>query len=539
MPEIASPSIHIPDDPQKGECDEGSESRRASLCLSYAATAQERQFDLSAMDAVHGIPEFARQAGIQIVAPADDLGGISTPAIHGNLDVRVALRRLLVGTDLEIASDDGAVITLRRIKPAKQSGNPIGSSLRSVDDRKRLLDRAGTESQDLAEIVVTAQKRSERLQDVPVSISVLMGAQLDASTFLNTKDALNSVPGLATLTDQNSGGTVLSLRGVSSTGAQFAGTTPIAYYLDGVPFALVRSALVPDANIYDLQRIEVLEGPQGTLYGASALNGVIRILTNDPDLANFDFKARVGTSDTYHGGGNYEGDVAINVPIIDNLLAARFVAGEDYQSGWIKTDASSQSNDTKVENERLKIAAQPTDSLSIGLSAWHSQVISGGPAYSDSSYNLQTPYPFPDSNTFNTFGLNIDYSLPYFTISSKSSYLAYNNSGYVDFSVFSFDFGLQNNDTTHVYSEELNLTSKGEGPWKWSAGTFYRDARDYTHQSFVFHPQPATFGDAFSDTSESAAVYGEVGAPFFKIIWSCRPAYDTFMTMRVPSRKYR
>src|SRR5712672_228735 len=87
----------------------------AMLCVVSTGWAQERKFDVPASDAVHAIPEFARQAGLQIVAPADGLEGVSTPPIKGSLDVRAALKRLLIGTGLEIASDDGTIITLRRV----------------------------------------------------------------------------------------------------------------------------------------------------------------------------------------------------------------------------------------------------------------------------------------------------------------------------------------------------------------------------------------------------------------------------------------
>src|SRR6266853_3702790 len=87
----------------------------AAVCVSHAVWAQEKSFDVPASDAVHAIPEFARQAGLKIVAPADGLKGINTPAIKGALDARAALKRLLVGTGLEIASDDGTGITLRRL----------------------------------------------------------------------------------------------------------------------------------------------------------------------------------------------------------------------------------------------------------------------------------------------------------------------------------------------------------------------------------------------------------------------------------------
>src|SRR6185503_12682397 len=97
--------------------------------------------------------------------------------------------------------------------------------------------------------------------------------------------------------------------------------------LDSVPFGFVRSSILPDTNVYDLDRVEVLRGPQGTLYGASAQNGVVRVLTHEADPDRFELKARTAVSATDGGGGNYRGDLAVNVPLIERKLAARAVLG--------------------------------------------------------------------------------------------------------------------------------------------------------------------------------------------------------------------
>src|SRR6202000_1255197 len=115
----------------------------------------------------------------------------------------------------------------------------------------------------------------------------------------------------------------------------------------------LRSSVEPDANTYDLNRIEVLRGPQGTLYGASALNGVVRMLTNDADLNEFDFKARANVSSTESGGGHWDEDAAVNLPIVDGKLAARLVVGQEHDSGWINSPLGNNINDGDLKNVRL------------------------------------------------------------------------------------------------------------------------------------------------------------------------------------------
>jgi iron complex outermembrane recepter protein len=518
-----------------------------ALCLSHGAFAQERQFDLSAMDAVHGIPEFARQAGIQIVAPADDLGGVSTPAIRGNFDVRVALKKLLVGTDLEIASDDGAVITLRRrAKATKQSRNPDSTDAQQstntggVNNKPQNADdRAGS---DINEIVVTAQKRAERLQDVPISISVLGGSTLDKSTYFGIAEALNQVPGVSVNGMDGyiqGGGMQIAIRGVTAAVPIFGGSSPIAYYLDGLPFALDRSAIAPDADTYDLDRVEVLRGPQGTLYGAGGENGVVRVLTQDADLNDFDFKARTSVSTTDSGGENYRGDMAVNLPIIEGKLAARVVVGDENMSGWIDSPIKNNVNDSERRNARLKINAQPTDDFTIAASVWHSESDYGAPAISLPDGRITVTDPEPTAIVYDLYGLRMNYNAALFSISSTSSYLVYSSANQLDLTgqVPELPDGPASDITTNLgartFSEELVLNSRLQGPWRWTAGLSYRDGRDKHYENGAVFEEPTDY----SFGSKSYAVFGELSRRFlddaFEWTLGARYFHDDEFTMSI------
>jgi outer membrane receptor protein involved in Fe transport len=370
-------------------------------------------------------------------------------------------------------------------------------------------DTAAQQS-DLDEVVVTAQKRAQRAQDVPISLSVMSGADLDRSSIQSVTDALSLVPGVAVNVIGQGGETRLTVRGVTASGALFAGPSPIGYYLDSVPFGLVRSSVEPDANTYDLNRIEVLRGPQGTLYGASALNGVVRVLTNDADLNEFEFKGRTGLSTTEGGGGNWRGDMAVNLPIVEGALAARLVVGEEHDSGWINTPLKSNTNDGDRKDVRLKITAQPTSDLSIKLSAMHEEDNYGAPNEAAHDFSASTKDQPIDSH-YNAFDTKVDYQAPWFSVSSATSYFTYYNNGSLDVAPGVDTPPLTTLMTSRVFSEELNLNSKLEGPWRWSAGAFYRKAHDWTYQ---------TLGDLIPapvsqiDTSKSSAVFGEVGRKF-------------------------
>jgi iron complex outermembrane receptor protein len=367
----------------------------------------------------------------------------------------------------------------------------------------------------LEEIVVTAQKRSERLQDVPISIAVLQGSDIDKSSFLSVTDLLGTIAGVSTLYANQGGGTELTVRGASAAGFLFAGSSPIGYYVDGVPFGLAQSALVPDTDPYDLSRIEVLRGPQGTLYGASSENGVVRILTNDPDLNDFDFKTRGIVSTTNRGGGNQSGDAAANLPIIDGVLAARLVVGEQKLSGWIDSPLGTHINDEEITNLRLKVLAQPTDGLQIGISAWRFGDQSAAPATSLENGYTPSTLQQPLATHFGAYGMHIKEDFPFFTISSDTSYLDYTNRSLLDLAPGATGYNppLGTFLDSRVYSEEINLNSNLTGPWKWSLGAIYRNGKDnYTQTLGADIPAPLVW----DNTSKSEAVYGELRYRFMQ-----------------------
>src|SRR5262249_32846561 len=158
----------------------------------------------------------------------------------------------------------------------------------------------------------------------------------------------------------SNGTTLMAVRGVSAAGSILKGSSPIGYYLDSVPFGFVREAFLPDVGAYDLERVEVLRGPQGTLYGASAEAGGVRGLTHEADVQKFDFKARGSVSTTDGGGTGFRGDAAINVPVVEGKLAVRAVAGYEDVAGWIDRPSKKDANYGDIQTYRLKVNAAPS-----------------------------------------------------------------------------------------------------------------------------------------------------------------------------------
>lgn len=368
---------------------------------------------------------------------------------------------------------------------------------------------------ELKEVVVTAEKRAENVQKVPISISVLKGERLDQSTLENMSAVLAAVPSVATIPSFQSGAAQIVVRGVTASGPLFEGSSTVAYYLDSVPFGMIRSSVEPDPDPFDLQRVEVLRGPQGTLYGASALDGVIRVLTNDPELTHFDFKARTAVSGTEDGGINKGGDFAVNVPIVVGKLAVRAVVGEEDWSGWINSLERKHVNDATIRNYRLKVAAQPMDDLSIVLSAWHSSNQYGAPqSANDDNQNLASN-PQPVTDTFDAYSAKITYDARAFSVTSMSSYLSYPINDYLDLSVpgFGVNGDLNTRFLSQAFAQEVDLSSKDAGPWRWTAGVFYRTDQDKFTQYLNLAPNvflPDILRYDLADRLNTSAIYGQL-----------------------------
>ena len=195
----------------------------------------------------------------------------------------------------------------------------------------------------LEEVVVTAQRRSESMQDVPLSIQALTGETLRQLNVTTVEEFVKFLPSVTTAT-LGPGQSNIYMRGLSvgSLGTQGSGTNGpwpnVAVYLDE------QSTQVPGRNLdvyaADFERIEVLTGPQGTLFGAGAQAGVLRYITNKPKLNELSGNVKVGYANTASGDDSYNVEGVVNFPLIDDKLAARVVAYQDHRGGYIDNVAS-------------------------------------------------------------------------------------------------------------------------------------------------------------------------------------------------------
>src|SRR5271166_3637431 len=186
----------------------------------------------------------------------------------------------------------------------------------------------------LEEITVTAERYISTIQNTPISISALGGDQLIAAGLTSVQDIMQEIPGFS-MRYASPGLTEYDARGLASNG----GAAPtVGFYLDEVPMsppALSQSGkVVIDPSLYDIERVEVLRGPQGTLYGSGSMGGTIKVITNQPKLGTFEGSVQGTISDTEGGSGNGSGNLMLNFPLGDQF-AVRVVGSYLHRSGWI------------------------------------------------------------------------------------------------------------------------------------------------------------------------------------------------------------
>ncbi len=208
---------------------------------------------------------------------------------------------------------------------------------------------SGAESGGLEEIVVTAQKKVENLQNVPISIEVFDTQKLEQLNVVDLDDYVKYSPSVSYVRGQGQGGngqpgsSHVYMRGVVSGGdGNHSGSQPsVGTYLDEQPVTTIDGTV--DMHIYDVQRIEVLEGPQGTLYGASSESGTIRIITNKPDPSKFEAGYDVDANHIQHGGNGWEAEGFVNIPL-SPIAAIRLVGWDEHDGGYINNVAGTNAN---------------------------------------------------------------------------------------------------------------------------------------------------------------------------------------------------
>ena len=361
--------------------------------------------------------------------------------------------------------------------------------------------------EDGAEIVITAQKREERLQDVPISISVVSGEQMVESGASQLSDYAAYVPGLQVDNAGSPGRSTLSLRGVAPIGP----SATVGIYLDDAPVGSSGiynrgQVFTLDLMPYDIRRLEVLRGPQGTLYGASSIGGLLRYVTVQPDLNDTLGRAGGELFDIAHGGGlGWAVNALINVPLVEDVLAVSGSYSRRHTPGYIDNILTGEKdvNDAMQQGGRVALLWRATPEFTVRLSALRQSVDSDdagviyegpdntplAPGAPFLSTNSQLRQPF--KSKFQFYSASLAYDLGFAEISSTTSYSSLDIHETSDASrVFGPIWGglaiFPSDLLQKKWTQEIRLTSPSGNRLEWLVGLFYTN-EDNTHDQIV-HP---------------------------------------------------
>ena len=350
----------------------------------------------------------------------------------------------------------------------------------------------------LEEVVVTAQKFEEKLSETPLSVTAISARNLEALGATQFRDFASTVPSL-TFTTSGVGSTQVNLRGIT-TGNNISPTVGI--YVDEVPYGSSTpfasgAQLALDVGLFDVSRIEILRGPQGTLYGASTMGGLLKYVSVQPDPTAFGATMRAGVASTEGGGVGYDGAAAINAPFADDKAALRVSGFYSHDDGFVDNLAAGRDdvNESNVYGGRADLSLKPSDKLSLRFTAFAQDIDRDGTASSD--FSLATGKPIdgeldqrrlraePFEQEFRLGSGTLSYDFGDVTLTSISSYQTVRSHAITDVSAFfvpalagsgivlgSIDVEKQND--TDKFTQEIRLNASG-ALLDWSIGGFYTD----------------------------------------------------------------
>jgi iron complex outermembrane receptor protein len=394
------------------------------------------------------------------------------------------------------------------------------------------MQRSGSDDAGvLQEVVVTAEKRSEDVLKVPLSVSAISGDQLLSQQITTLDDLARAVPGLSITSYGGAGLSNIEIRGISSD----AGNSTVSVYLDDVPITNRNnnnySAGAAEPLLFDIKSIEVLRGPQGTLYGASSMGGTIKYITNQPDTTRYDVSARAETSYTKHGSLNSLAEGVVNIPVVSDVAAIRGGIQVSRDSGFINRVSPVTG---EVVDRNINSATSLVARVASTINASQNLTITPEIIYQDlkladtAVYDPTLPSPFetqklvPEAirDQLRIATVKLTYKMPAADITSISSYFqrdqdrvedgTYYNAQLLG-SILQSQLGFGGSAFNYLYAplyfdthdrgitEELRITSSESADsasrLSWIGGLYYSDEwRHYLDNEFV---------DGFNATVES------------------------------------
>ena len=317
------------------------------------------------------------------------------------------------------------------IGPAWAQSTPDPAAASSDASRQSGRSADANASPQMGEIVVTALKRATTVQNTPVAITALSDKSLQNLGASSIKDVVRQVPGF-NLIESDSGRVRISIRGI-----QTAGESTVGLYYGETPLtgpagtSSDPSGATPNLNLFDIERIEVLRGPQGTLYGSGSMGGTLRVIFKQPNLTKYEGATEFQAEGTKGGGFGYFAKGAVNVPLIEDKLAARFVLYRQQIGGYADDPVLNEKDLNKaiLEGGRFLVAFKPTESLQFNAMALLQTQRYGGTSQWEAAkgpFVSEQKIASPEHDKLQLYNLDTKWDVGFATISMANSYYKWN-----------------------------------------------------------------------------------------------------------------
>lgn len=374
------------------------------------------------------------------------------------------------------------------------------------------------------EIIVTAQRYEQRLQDVPLSVSVIGAQELQARASAEISELQYAVPGLS-MYQYGVGRQYMQLRGVSNT----QGSTTIGIYFDETPVTTDQQGDGISIRMVDMERVEVLRGPQATLYGQGSMGGTIRYIPAAPKLDAFGGAVDGEYSSTRHGASNYKAVGVVNLPLSTDKAALRLVGGYERVGGYVDNVATGENNINRADiyTLRASLLARPTEALTLSLTGLYQNSKQVNQDFGF-DYKSTATVATPSNDRYTLIQGKVSYDLDFAELSTTANYIDRHSMTAYDVSpvfvpLLTAVLGLPPGFITQIplsgvvdykiWGGEVRLVSQGEGPLGWQVGATYRDLKQSGIVSTSTAPGSLPFAITSADSTsrnKSYAVYGEV-----------------------------
>lgn len=343
----------------------------------------------------------------------------------------------------------------------------------------------------LGTVTVSAQKRDETVLDVPLSVQALDSDAIENAGIEDVGGLVKLIPGASVVSSSSRGFETIQIRGIA------AGTTGdglTGYYVDDFAFGIPNLQLSPPARLLDLEQVEIIRGPSGTIWGQGSMGGNIRLITADPDFEGFSGKIVGELSNTEGGADNYAIDGVLNIPVSDTF-AIRLSGGYDELGGFadVLQSGEENANDSNGTNIRVKALWTPTDRLSLTGTYWtidNEQGFSNGlvrsnpltgapldePAINGAGSVTNGPVDGFTDTSMDIASLVATYEFDGVSLTSSTSYTTHELDFEAPVTIAPFNYNNDSTFETDSFTQELRLSSSDDGPVKWIAGVYYRDA---------------------------------------------------------------